>query len=174
MQEYNVRIKISNDEIYTERVTEGTRFLSFVGKYQKYYNDEIVLVSANNKLRELGKVIDGDCELSFVTMTDRDGKRAYRRSITLLLQKAVYNLWGREAHVRVLHSLGESYYCELEGRVIDKASLLILKQEMMRLVDLDITIKKQNVKTDRAREVFHEYKLYDKERLMMFHLSYTR
>lgn len=171
MQEYNVRIKISNDEIYTERVTEGTRFLSFVGKYQKYYNDEIVLVSANNKLRELGKVIDGDCELSFVTMTDRDGKRAYRRSITLLLQKAVYNLWGREAHVRVLHSLGESYYCELEGRVIDKASLLILKQEMMRLVDLDITIKKQNVKTDRAREVFHEYKLYDKERLMMFRRS---
>lgn len=171
MQEYNVRIKISNDEIYTERVTEGTRFLSFVKKYQEYYNDEIVLVSANNKLRELGKVIDGDCELSFVTMTDRDGKRAYRRSITLLLQKAVYNLWGREAHVRVLHSLGESYYCELEGRVIDKASLLMLKQEMMRLVDLDITIKKQNVKTDKAREVFHEYKLYDKERLMMFRRS---
>lgn len=171
MQEYNVRIKISNNEIYTERVTEGTRFLSFVEKYQKYYNDEIVLVSANNKLRELGKVIDGDCELSFVTMTDRDGKRAYRRSITLLLQKAVYNLWGREAHVRVLHSLGESYYCELEGRVIDKASLLMLKQEMMRLVDLDITIKKQNVKTDRAREVFHEYKLYDKERLMTFRRS---
>lgn len=171
MQEYNVRIKISNDEIYTERVTESTRFLSFVKKYQEYYNDEIVLVSANNKLRELGKVIDGDCELSFVTMTDRDGKRAYRRSITLLLQKAVYNLWGREAHVRVLHSLGESYYCELEGRVIDKASLLMLKQEMMRLVDLDITIKKQNVKTDKAREVFHEYKLYDKERLMMFRRS---
>lgn len=171
MQEYNVRIKISNDEIYTERVTEGTRFLSFVKKYQEYYNDEIVLVSANNKLRELGKVIDGDCELSFVTMTNRDGKRAYRRSITLLLQKAVYNLWGREVHVRVLHSLGESYYCELEGRVIDKASLLMLKQEMMRLVDLDITIKKQNVKTDKAREVFHEYKLYDKERLMMFRRS---
>lgn len=171
MQEYNVTIRISEKKIYTERVTEGTRFLSFVEKYQEYYKDKIVLVSANNKLRELGKVIDGDCELSFVTMTDRDGKRAYRRSITLLLQKAVFNLWGKAVHVRVLHSLGESYYCELEGRVMDKASLLMLKEEMMRLVDADIAIKKQNVKTDRAREMFHEFKLYDKERLMAYRRS---
>lgn len=171
MQEYNVTIKISNEKIYTERVTEGTRFLSFIEKYQGYYNDKIVLVSANNKLRELGKVVDGDCELSFVTMTDRDGKRAYRRSITLLLQKAVYNLWGKEARVRVMHSLGESYYCELEGRVIDKASLLILKEEMLRLVDSDLPIKKQNIKTDRAREMFHDFKLYDKERLMAYRRS---
>ena len=71
MQEFNIKIKVNN-EIYTERVTEGTRFLSFVKKYQEYYNDEIVLVSANNKFRELGKVSDGDCELSFVTMTYRD------------------------------------------------------------------------------------------------------
>lgn len=171
MQEYNVTIKISNEKIYTERVTEGTRFLSFIEKYQGYYNDKIVLVSANNKLRELGKVVDGDCELSFVTMTDRDGKRAYRRSITLLLQKAVYNLWGKEARVRVMHSLGESYYCELEGRAIDKASLLILKEEMLRLVDSDLPIKKQNIKTDRARDMFHDFKLYDKERLMAYRRS---
>ena len=171
MQEYNVTIKISKDTIFTERVAEGTRFLSFSEKYQEQYEDKIVLVSVNNKLRELSKVVDGDCELSFVTMTDRDGKRAYRRSIILLLQKAVYNLWGRESRVRVLHSLGESYYCELEGRVIDKTDLLALKQEMMRLVDADMAIKKQNVKTDRARELFHAYKLYDKERLMAFRRS---
>ena len=91
MQEYNITVKISKEKVDKERVTEGTRFLSIVEKYQQYYTDKIVLVSANNKLRELTKVIDGDCELSFITMTDRDGKRAYRRSVTLLLQKAVYN-----------------------------------------------------------------------------------
>ncbi|MBQ3029617.1 MAG: nucleoside kinase, partial [Agathobacter sp.] len=108
---------------------------------------------------------------SFVTMTERDGKRAYRRSITLLLQKAVYNLWGRESHVRVLHSLGESYYCELEGRTMDKTCLLMLKQEMLRLVDEDIELTKKNIKTDKAREIFHELKLYDKERLMTYRRS---
>ena len=171
MQEYNITIKISKEINITRRVAEGTRFVSLAEEYQGEYKDRIVLALLNNKLRELSKVIDSDGEISFVTMTDRDGKRAYRRSITLLLQKAVYNLWGKEARVRVLHSLGESYYCELEGLVMDKAGLLMLKQEMLRLVDLDIPIKKQNVKTDKAREMFHNFKLYDKERLMAYRRS---
>jgi len=171
MQEYNITIKISKEINITRRVAEGTRFVSLAEEYQGEYKDRIVLALLNNKLRELSKVIDSDGEISFVTMTDRDGKRAYRRSITLLLQKAVYNLWGKEARVRVLHSLGESYYCELEGHVMDKAGLLMLKQEMLRLVDLDIPIKKQNVKTDKAREMFHNFKLYDKERLMAYRRS---
>ena len=171
MQEYNITIKISKEKNITRRVAEGTRFVSLAEEYQAEYNEKIVLVLLNNKLRELSKVIDNDGEVSFVTMTDRDGKRAYRRSITLLLQKAVYNLWGKRAHVRVMHSLGESYYCELEGHEMDKASLLMLKQEMLRLVDLNIPIKKQNVKTDKAREMFHDFKLYDKERLMAYRRS---
>ena len=171
MQEFNLTIKISNEKIETKRVTEGTRFLSLAEEYQDNYKDRIVLALVNNKLRELNKTVDCDCDVSFVTMTERDGKRAYRRSITLLLQKAVYNLWGRESHVRVLHSLGESYYCELEGRTMDKTCLLMLKQEMLRLVDEDIELTKKNIKTDKAREIFHELKLYDKERLMTYRRS---
>jgi len=171
MQEYNITIKIPNEKNITKRVTEGTRFLSLAEEYQEKYSDKIVLALVDNKLRELNKTIEGDCEIAFVTMTDRDGKRAYRRSVTLLLQKAVYNLWGKEAHVRVLHSLGESYYCELEGHEIDKASLLMLKQEMLRLVDEDFSIEKKNVKTDKAREMFHTFKMYDKERLMAYRRS---
>ncbi len=171
MQEFNITIKISNEKSYTERVAKGTRFASLRDKYQECYKDEIVLVKADNKLRELGKVIESDGIIEFVTMTERDGKRTYRRSITLLMQKAVFNLWKEEAHVRVMHSLGESYYCQLEGLELDKAKLLMLKQEMLRLVDEDIPIKKQNVKTDKAREIFHDLKLYDKEKLMAFRRS---
>ncbi len=171
MQEYNVTIKISNEKNMTERVAEGTRFVSLAEKYQVDYTDKIVLVQVNGKLRELNKCVEDDCEVEFITMTERDGKRTYRRSVTLLLQKAVYNLWGKHAHVRIMHSLGESYYCELQGMDIDKAMLLMLKQEMLRLVDENIPIEKQNVKTDKAREMFHEFKLYDKERLMAFRRS---
>lgn len=171
MQEFNLTIKISEEMIFTERVTEGTRFASFREKYQEYYKDEIVLAKVNGKLRELNKTVEEDSVLEFITMTERDGKRAYRRSVTLLLQKAVFNLWKKQVQVRVLHSLGESYYCELVGMDIDKASLLMIKQEMLRLVDADIEIEKHSVKTDTAREMFHEFKLYDKERLMAFRRS---
>ena len=140
-------------------------------KYQSYYKDRIVLAIFNNKLRELNKTIKSDGTVSFFTMTDRDGKRTYRRSVTILLQKAVYNLWGKQAKVRVFYSLGEGYYCELEGMALDKIKLLSLKQEMMRLVDEDIPLKKQSAKTDIAREIFHESGMTDKERLMTYRRS---
>lgn len=171
MQEYSITIKISNEKTYTERVAQDTRFLSLAEKYQKEYKDKIVLVSVNNRIRELNKKIEIDGELSFITMTDRDGKRAYRRSVIALLQKAVYNLWGKVAHLKVMHSLGESYYCELEGHVMDKASLLMLKQEMLRLVDENIQIKKENIKSEKAYKIFRDLEMYDKARLMMYRRS---
>ena len=171
MQEYNVSIKISNEKTFTERVSEGTRFASLAEKYQENYKDKIVLIKANGKLRELAKEVLADVEVEFITMTERDGKRTYRRGLTLLMQKAAYNLWKKQAHVRVLHSLGESYYCELEGLEMNKANLLMLKEEMLRLVDANIAIEKQSVKSDVAREMFHDFKLYDKERLMAFRRS---
>ena len=184
MQEYNVNIKIKN-QFFTERVTADTRFLSLAEKYQSYYKDRIVLVSVNNKIHELNKLIDTDCELEFVTMTERDGKRAYRRSVTLLLQKAVYNLWLNQVRVKVLHSLGESYYCELEKQTnseevceqslhtINADDIVELKKEMMRLAEEDIRIEKCIMKTDKARELFREFKMHDKELLMEYRRSST-
>ena len=58
MQEFNVVIKISKDEVITERVTEGTLFASLAEKYQNRYKDKIVLASINNNLRELNKEIE--------------------------------------------------------------------------------------------------------------------
>ena len=66
-----------------------------------------------------------------VKMIDKEEKRAYRRSVTLLMEKAVYNLWNNQARVRVLHSLGEGYYCELDGLEVNKERLAELKQEMI-------------------------------------------
>ncbi len=106
-----------------------------------------------------------------VNMTDKEEKRAYRRSVVLLMQKAVNNLWNNQAKVRVLHSLGEGYYCELEDMEMDKGKLLMLKQEMLCLVDKDIPIEKRTVKTEEAREFFRASKMYDKERLMIYRRS---
>lgn len=171
MQEYNVRIKISYDNIITKRVSEGTRFASLADEYQENYKDEIVLAKVNNKLRELNKVVASDAEIEFITMVERDGKRTYRRCVTFLMQKAAYNLWNNKVRVRVLHSLGESYYCELEGAHVDAEKLAMLKEEMIRLVGENLPIVKSSIKTDEAREMFHEFKMYDKERLMAYRRS---
>ena len=80
---------------------------------EKNYQDDIILAMVDDKLRELSKEADQDSDISFVTVADRDGKKTYRRSLMLVLQKAVQKLYGSEGCLRVMHSLGEGYYCEI-------------------------------------------------------------
>lgn len=153
---------------------EGTTFLALAEEYQSQYEDDIVLALFNNRLRELNRTVETDGELIFITTRDKAGRKAYRRSVTLLMQRAVYNLAkeaGKEVSVRVEHSISQGYYCELLGATPDKAYLLALKMEMMRLVDKKIPIQKKNISTDAAVTLFRELGMTDKERLFAYRRS---
>lgn len=111
MCEKMVTLLIAGEE---KSYPKGTSFLAIAREYQEQYSDDIVLVLYNNRLRELGKTAEVDGTLEFLTTAGKMGKRAYRRSTTLLMQKAVHNLWGADGiTVRVKHSIGQGYYCEL-------------------------------------------------------------
>lgn len=158
----------------------GTSFEKIAAEYQKQQKDEIVLVLYNNRLRELNKKAEKDGTLTFITAADNTGKKTYRRSATLLMQKAVFNLWG-DAHisVRVMYSISQSYYCELirreEGKQetvpFDENKANELKEEMDRLVAADIPIEKWNMNTDDAIALFKELGMSDKEKLFRYRRS---
>lgn len=171
MQEYKLCIHINDEQTFEECVPEGTTWLALAQKYQPYYKDAIVLVKVRHKLRELNKTVKYEGDVNFVTMTDKDGKRAYRRSVTLLMQKAAYNLWGKQGKVRVHHSLGQGVFCSFEDMEVNKVNILCLKEEMLRLVDRDIPIQKENVSRDYAIELFSDFGLYDKVGMLQYRRS---
>lgn len=163
-----------------KQYAHGTSFLAIAQEYQEKYNDDIVLVVYNNRLRELSKTAERDGTLEFVTTADKTGKKTYRRSVTLLMQKAVHNLWGdNKVAVRVKYSIGQGYYCELwkkgeegEERIpVDDAKVSDLKREMYHLVMADIEIEKRSMNTDDAIVLFHELGMTDKEKLFRYRRS---
>ena len=170
MQEFNITVTISKKESTNITVKQGTTLKELAEQFQNKYDVPIVLAKVNNKLQELHNTIEKEGTLAFVTMSDRDGKRTYRRSVTMLLQKAVDNLWSH-ATVRVLYSLGDGYYCEVEGLEPNKEMISALKEEMLRLVEQDIIITKETMKTDEAKELFAKMGMCDKERLMAYRRS---
>lgn len=153
----------------------GTPFLEIVKDYQKNYKDDIVLVMFNQKLRELHKRLKKDGEISFVTTADNVGKKVYRRSVILLMQKAVYNLYGRKnVRARVLHSIRQGYFCKLTGGPeLNEAVLLEIKEEMLRLAEKNIPLMKETVSTNEARAMFHSFGMTDKEQLFKYRRSST-
>ena len=173
MGEEQIVVKIGEKE---KTYPAGVSFLSIAQEYQDQYEDDIVLALYNNRLRELKKTIKKDGELSFLTTSDKTGKRAYRRSVTLLMQKAVYNLWGREhIGVYVRYAIGQGYYCELmkdgESCKITETMIGALKKEMYRLVMADLPIEKYSMNTDEAVALFHELGMKDKEKLFRYRRS---
>ncbi len=154
----------------------GITFLELVKEYQKEFSDDIVLVLYNNRLRELRKKADKDGSLEFITTADKTGRKTYRRSVTLLMQRAVHNLWGTDqVIVHVMYSIGQGYYCELvkdgESILPTEQMLSDLKQEMAHLVELDIPIEKESMNTDDAVALFHELGMTDKEKLFRYRRS---
>lgn len=175
MGEIRCKVKINGVE---KEYEVGTSFLKLAEEYQPEYKDDIVLVLFNNHLCELNRVLEQDGELSFITTGDKAGRKAYRRSVTLLMQRGVYELAkkeGKETSVRVEHSISQGYYCEIYGKdgkiVPDSTYILKLKMEMMRLVDEKRPIEKRNIPTDEAVKLFCELGMYDKERLFQYRRS---
>lgn len=175
MSEFEVTV-CHGDECEEALVQEKMTLAELAAEYQDAYADEIILAKVNGKLRELNKQISEPCEIRFVTVADRDGKRTYRRSVTLLLQKAVRNIYGSESYLRVLHSLGQGYYCEIrlsDGETVDMTEerLEELRGSMGELVKQNLPIQKYSVKTEEAERIFGEKGMHDKERLLHYRRS---
>ena len=58
----------------------GTTYQTIAGDFQKEYEDDILLVLFDHRLRELGKSLKSEGTIEFITAKQDPGKKAYRRS----------------------------------------------------------------------------------------------
>ncbi len=155
-----------------EKVYEkGTTYEEIAKEYQGQYEEDIVLVFANGKLQELPKKIKQGCKIDFVTTGTSVGIATYRRSMCLLLVKAIYDVAGREnvQKVRIQFSVSKGYYCTAKGDFqITEEFLIQVRDKMHQMVEEGIPIKKRSVHIDDALALFRKYGMYDKERLFQY------
>ena len=170
MQEYSVKVTLPDGQVMAVTASESDTLEAVADRFKDYYEDDIILGIVNGRLRELNKKIKSDCELSFVTTADRDGRRTYRRSVVLLLQRAIYDVYGSMTQLHVMHSLGEGYYCQLEKSVTEHDIDRIVCS-MYSFVEKDLPITKHSAKTQYAEQLFKGKGLHDKERLLHYRRS---
>ena len=154
---------------------DGTLLTEIAAIHQSEHKDDIVLALYKGSLAELSKAVSGDGELKFLTTADKDGRRAYRRSVAFLLQRAlmdVYPAFPNNAYLRVEHSLGQGDFCTLDRfSDVTEEKLQELKKVMLELVEKDLPLKKYSIKTSQAREMFHNFNMKDKEQLLKYRTS---
>ncbi|MBQ6813930.1 MAG: nucleoside kinase [Lachnospiraceae bacterium] len=169
----NIRVKVCGEE---REYPEGTQIMEIAEEYKKNYKHDIVLAMMNNKLCELNKLAKDGKEISFVTVAETCGNQAYRRSVTLLMLKAFYDVCGKQniEKITVHFSLSKGYYCTLKGNVkVTKDLLIQVKKHMSQMVFQNLPISKRALPTDEAIERFKKHGMYDKEKLFKFRKSST-
>ena len=163
---YQVKI---HDEI--RQYEAGTTYLEIAKEYQKEYSHDIVLVTVDGKLQELHKKVNRDCTLNFETTACDSGHKTYKRSMSLLLVKAIYDVAEHENvdKVRIHYSVSKGYYCTIEGNVVlDQQFLDQVEARMHQMVQADLPINKKSVNTDDAIATFARYGMHDKEKLFAY------
>lgn len=169
MTEHMCRVTIDGE---TRLYAEGTAYQEIAEEYQPRYEHQIVLVFVGKyRLRELRKCVEEDCELRFVTTGDSIGHATYKRSMCLLLVKAVHDVAGHDKleRVRLHFSVDKGYYCTVEGDVeLTQDFLGKVEARMREISSENVPIDKRSIHTDSAVELFHRHGMYDKERLFEY------
>ena len=150
---------------------EGTTFETIAKDFQDQYEHQIVLGCENYKLFELRKTLTKDCGLQFITTGDAVGNHIYRRSMCLMLVKAIHDVCGHDAtcKVRIEFSLSKGYFCTVSGNVsLDEFFLMRVKNRMLEMVREKLPIEKRSVHTDEAIAIFEKYGMHAKERLFQY------
>ena len=154
---------------------EGMISLKELAKEQQTKKDaDIVLAKVDGKLTELHKNVPADSNIEWITTRDSAGSLAYKRSATIVMLKAIYDVLSKESiqKVKVDFSLSKGYYCNIKGDVqITDALIESIENRMKEIVDADITIEKRTVSTGEAIERFRKHGMLDKVELFKYRRS---
>ena len=149
----------------------GISYGEIAEEYQHTVADPILLVMDGNRLRELHRRAKKDGVLKFITMRDAAGYNAYRRSLCLMMLKAIHNVLGdsRDYRVVIHFVVSDGLYCTMQGGPeLTPEFLRQVKEYMEQLVRQAVPIEKRAIPTTEALELFHSHGMYDKEKLFRY------
>lgn len=152
----------------------GTTYLQIAQEYQWQYDNDIMLVSVDGKLRELHKTVDDGCTVDFVTTAQKPGMQAYQRTAKLIMLKAFHDVVGkaRIEKIAVEFSVGHGLFVEARGDFeLTEELLLRVKKKMESYVSQELPIMKRSVNTDEAVQLFTRHGMHDKASLFKYRMA---
>ncbi|MBW6473378.1 MAG: nucleoside kinase [Anaerolineaceae bacterium] len=161
-------------EIYLtdNRVLQAKRNTTLEEIFQilpEWKNPPIVGAIVNGNLRELTYSVKMDANVKTLNMSDVDGARIYRRSLTFLLEAAFQEIYP-EAKVTIDHAVASGgFYCQVDG--IDDFSeekVIRLENHMQEIVKTDKKFERKEVPLADAIEYFKQKQQFDKIRLLKY------
>ncbi|MBR4774712.1 MAG: nucleoside kinase [Bacteroidales bacterium] len=124
-------------------------------KTGKEYPTLAVLV--DHQLKALDFPVFYPHRVEFIGYNHPDGKRAYLRSLCFLAQRAARSLFPDKVF-KINHSLPAGYYCKFRGDKLPDEDYMRIREEMRRLVALDLPFTHGKMRSEQAEALFEAQK----------------
>jgi len=125
-----------------------------------------ISAKVNNKVEGMHYRVYNSKDVEFLDVRTPSGSRAYTRTLFFVLCKAVHKLFpGCEVVIDIPVSNG--YYCDLRlGRPVTTADADAIRAEMQNIINRAIPIRRHEVPTEEAIDMFEKYGYHDKALLL--------
>ncbi|MFW6281571.1 MAG: nucleoside kinase [bacterium] len=153
------KITINNQEYFFKKKKSLVSILNDISLENK---NRIVAAIVNNNIKDLNYTINKDCKIKFLDRSGVLGNRIYRRSLFMVLAKAVYDLYP-EGTLSIEYSLGNGIFCELnKNTLLNQKNVEKIEATMRNLVEKNIPINKHIVNKNEAINIFDKQNFQDK------------
>lgn len=164
------------------RLPDGRTFEAPVGTTLEQYLREAlrdnpvpaVAALVDGELRELSYPVRSDSRVEPVLLSDSDGERIYRRSLSFLLVAVVHELFpGAQVFVDYTVPFG-GFFCQLRGRdPFTEKELARVEARMREIVEQDVPITRRAVPIAEAAALFQSRGEHEKVQLLKYRQKAT-
>ena len=113
----------------------------------------VLAALVDHEIRSLDYQLFRPHEVEFIGYNHPEGRRVYIRSLCFLAQRAVRRLFP-EKIFKINHSLPSGYYCKFRASRISDEEILRIREEMRRMVALDLPFTSREIPSSEAIALF--------------------
>ncbi len=164
MAKINIVLEGKTVEIDSEKT-----LLEISKDFEKNHKYPIVLAKVNNVVKRLtSKVEANNTEVEFLDLSTKEGYLCYQRSISFMLNAAVFETQGSKAKVSVKHSINKNHYFNISGFKPTEENLQQIKNKMLEYVKNDTKIYHEYLNIEEAEALAEKESLKDKQLFLKY------
>ncbi|MFW5686561.1 MAG: nucleoside kinase, partial [Halanaerobium sp.] len=138
------------------KIIEKSSIKSIIEESKIEEKKDVMAVILDNEICDLTEEIDRDAKIKTVKINSELGNRIYRRSLYLVLAKAVYELFPKSI-LKIEISISNGIYCELENKSsLSKSDLNKIKKRMQEIISADQKIEKHKLNKKEVLEIIKD------------------
>ncbi len=131
----------------------------------------VLAAEVNNVTKNLAFCVYKHKTVEFIGLESESGRRAYCRSITFVMYKAVRSVMPG-LRLRIEHQIANGCYCQLideDGKIVEAsdAQIAAIKADMDKTIAADLPFEMEEMLTAEATEIFIKEKAWDKISLLI-------